>query len=247
MNKFTLFTLLLSITVMSVMAELLANDYVEVGASTNLLQQPSEQVEVGGVLFELGPDEVKPAAEDDGKVKRRELAGDVEIEANTVSEPQLEEAERKVISAVDKGLPKNSFLTESQLREAGFFAPHVAVNAPNFAAFGVFPIPRDRYQVELVQAQIFEDNTAVGILQEFALSDSLAAQDFYNFVKKQGVDANYFEVNEVDSYGDRSMYFNHAVRKDQVFIVVQKGSHLWAFTYVKHLHPKFRELITSLM
>ncbi len=225
MNKAILSTLILAVTVVTVLAELVANNYVESGSLS------------GNIFGATDPNSIFEVTEaDNSDVKS--AAQDIELPSEVAELP-------KPKSIVETALPSNPTVGIEELREAGFFDPYISPVSAHEKVFGVLEIP-EQFGDRLVQSQIMEDSSSVGIVQEYHLSDSIEALELYNSIKFNGQEANFFDVNEVGNYGDGSFYLNHVVNTDQVFIVVRTDNVIWAFTYVKVLHPKFKELLGRL-
>lgn len=227
MSKFTLFTLILAVTAVTVMAELLANDYLQVNLSNNVLGQPGANEEIAQIFNAAQETETNELA----AVTKPRTAPEV-VDDSVEQQP----------SDVNTTLPTNPQFGIKDLREAGFFDPYISPVSAVEKVFGVMDVP-ERFQGKLVQAQIMEDNSSVGIVQEFHLQSSIDANELYQAIRTNGEEASYFDVNETNGYGEQSFYLNHVVNKDQVFIVIRRQNVVWALTYVKTLHPKFRILL----
>lgn len=231
MTKFSYFTLFLSFTVTVVVAEMLVNDYVSVDLQANLLNNQ--------VHFQQSDSFDLATNAEQTKVKRRPL----ENEKTKVPQPNV--ANKKPQNEVQLPLPKSLSFQKSDLREIGLFDPIINIMPLDPKIFGIFAMPTDAAG-NFKQAQIMEENTIIGMIQEYKFKDPAQAEQQYNQLKAAALELNYFTVNEVLNYGDKSFYLNHGQRKDQVFIVMKKNNQLWAITYVRRLHPKFKELLISL-
>jgi hypothetical protein len=146
---------------------------------------------------------------------------------------------------VETSLPKNSVLKIELFREAGFFDPFLAVISPVSKVFGIIEID-EKFLNKMAQFQIMEDNSTVGILQEFEMINSLEAAELYAQIKNLMQNSPTFELNETNGYGDQSLYLNHPINTNQVFIVIQSSNKVFAFTYLRILHPKFQDLFKLL-
>jgi len=236
MSKLSLFTLILGITAITVMAEFFANDYLQVNLSDNLFGEPKANKEIAQIFDARqlnSPDKQKNALNNIPKPRTA---------TNLIKEKELKESGPKTETAVNTSLPSNSLIAIKDLREAGFFDPYISPVSPIKKIFGVLDVS-SQSNAKLIQSQIMEDNSSVAILQEFQFKSSIDANEFYNLVKSKGTEASYFDVNETNGYGEQSFYLNHLVNKDQVFIVTRRQNRVLALTYVRSLHSKFKTLL----
>lgn len=226
MNKFTIFTVILAVSVITVTADLALRDYFGKEGQTSVLRE--ESVPVQDSDYTATESESSSAPEN------------VKIE----TEPEIERApETAPISSEIIPQPK-SLINEKLVRDAGFTSE---AKEQQFSGrvFQLLDITKN--PVESVNLyQVTENGLPAVSITEIALKDEIRALQLYILLQNKTKTYIDLTLNETNAYGDRSFYINHAKKPDEAFLTVKIGKNLYSFAYVKAYHPQVKKLIEIL-
>jgi len=91
----------------------------------------------------------------------------------------------------------------------------------------------------LYQYNFAKYNNKMAETTELAFEDSLTANKAYTYIKAVTLSFKGVEVNENNQFND-SFYINNPAKPFQVFLVIKKDNKVYAFTYLKEIHDKFK-------
>lgn len=222
MNKFTIFTVILAVSVITVTVDLVLRDYFGKEEQTSILREESV-----------------PAQDTDYTVNEPENVK-VEPEPETVIEREPETAS---ISSEIIPQPK-SLINEKLIKDAGLIGD---LKEQQFSGrvFQLLDITKN--PVESVNLyQVIENGSPAVSITEIALKDEIRALQLYILLQNKTKTYIDLTLNETNAYGDRSFYVNHAKKPDEAFLTVKIGKNLYSFAYVKSYHPQVKKLIEIL-
>lgn len=228
MNRFTIFTIILSISVVTVIADVAIHDYFSKRGLANI----------------LSASEVSPVFSDEPQ-KSEADPGDDDIQSNNSQENQ----QKVVVSQPPPvtpqfAVPVNPLITEPTLRAAGFTGPF---RESRFSGklFQLLDISKSRLE-SVGQYEVTENNVPAVSVIEMTCPDEIACLELYSLLQNKTKPYIDLSLNETNAYGQRSFYINHSKKKDEAFLVVKIGRRLYGFAYVKFYHPEVKKLIQSL-
>lgn len=229
MKKFTIFTIILAVSVITVTADLVIREYYDSGAGVNIL---GTQVK--------GP---QPVDEKTDAQSYQESEND-ETEA---AAPQVEEqrAESEIESRPQSKLitPEPSPLNSDLIKQSGFTDVFdKAFEGKVFELLDVTNIP----VTDISLYEMHAEGVPVASISEIALADEIRALQMYELLQNKTKPYIDLSLNETNVYGQGSFYINHAKKPDEAFLVIKLGKRIYSIAYLKFYHPEVKKLISLL-
>ncbi len=244
MNRFTIFTIILSVSVVTMLSDLLLRDYLQgQGMQTSVISADKNtsgsEEEISPVL--AGTEEVI----DDSET--------VISDDTTVEEPTTDTKPAEVVEKVDT--PKEEvkapvtnapvFLTDAIIKAAGFTG---TPEDKQFTGKLFQLLDLGNFAVEKIKTVSVEQNQVLAAsMTEIIVADEIQALQLYLLLQNKTKPYIDLTLNETNAYGDRSFYVNHAKKPNEAFLVVKIRNRIYGFAYVKFYHPELKKLITLLM
>lgn len=220
MNKFTIFSIILAVCIITVVVDLAVRDYFDVDK-----QAASSQTSV------LQPEEPFGSAE-------KETPQIPEVESR-------QELQQEPVTDIAPLIPQApSTITQSLINEAGF---NVQLSEEHFDGriFQLLDITKHPVN-DINFYMLSQDAVKIASITEIELSDEIRALQLYILLQNKTKPYIDLSLNETNAYGDRSFYINHAKKPDEAFLAVKIGKRLYAFAYLKTHHPTLKNLIQLL-
>jgi hypothetical protein len=218
MNKFTIFTIILAVSVITVMADLVIRDYF--GASTEFGESEASVIREPEPNYAVIPDIApEPAA----------------------PEPATPEP----VATEPVAIPPSATVTLAKIREAGFTGNFMEKHFEGklFQLLDITKNPVDAIGFY----EISQDVGPIASVTEIALRDEIRALQLYSLLQNKTKPYIDLTLNETNAYGDRSFYINHAKKQGEAFLTVKIGRMIYGFAYVKFYHPEVKKLIQLLI
>lgn len=229
MSKFTIFTIILSISVVTVTADLVLRDYFQTGGA-NIIKS----------------DEISPVISSEERLSRDEQPR--RIESNPAPERQpVEQTIAEQTTALIEPVavaPSAPVITADLVRQAGFTDDFVEKQF-NGKVFQLLDITRNPVD-NISMYEVSENGSAAVSITEITLSDEIRALQLYILLQNKTKPYIDLSLNETNAYGDRSFYINHAKKPNEAFLTMKIGHTIYAFAYVKTRHPEVKKLIALL-
>jgi len=211
MQKFTVFSILLSLTLLLVLGDLVVHDYLRSGPSAPAELPQVSEVGSTSVLNSLIPVETAELPE--------------EFVAIAQIEPKLQE---------DKFVMAG--LSDPSLKEAAFSG----------LIFQFIPFS-DQAEALVHQSHLFNGEEFVGTVYEVNYpSETAAFQGYLALRQRANSLTDLGSINETNTYGDSSFYFNHDLKDKTVHLVVRSGESVYAFEYAHVNHDLFKKVVDLL-
>ncbi len=165
----------------------------------------------------------------------------VPVESGTgyIEEAGFEVEEVPIVA--DAVLPEAK-LTGEDFSVAGFENPVLkdAVFDGNIFSFLTFS---DQSEAFVYQWNFFDGETFVGSVYEVEYnSETGGFQGYLTLRDRASQLLDLGDVNESNTYGDASFYFNHKAKTKTVHLVLRKGGTIYAFQYAYSNHDKMKNL-----
>ncbi|MFA6435566.1 MAG: hypothetical protein WCW30_00295 [Candidatus Gracilibacteria bacterium] len=239
MHKFTIFTLLFSVCVVLIVADLVLNDYWGKDfASQDAITEQTVPDET--IPDEIPPDEIvadptPTPITDETPVTDPELYGDEEtnpneIETTVPDEPALKPTLTQALTA-DLGLTESILETESY---TGLI-------------FGFWDLSASLNGAPLLRHKLFDGTTFLGSIYEIQGATEVDLFSLYEALRTLANTSGTGTINENNAYGEASFYFNHMVKTNTVFLTVRTQNAVYAFEYAPSAHVQMKKLISLLM
>ena len=226
MSKFTIFTIILSISMITVVADLAIRDYFKADETQT------------SVLTDVAPPDVLPVTSPEPPADVPPVPATTKAPASTpVASPAPE-------TPSPAPLPPPSSINQQKITKAGFTATlsEAAFDGKVFQLLDITKTPVDAINFY----QLKQDTNPIVSITEIVLRDEIRALSLYSLLQNKTKPYIDLSLNETNAYGDRSFYVNHAKKPDEAFLVLKIGRSLYAFAYVKTYHPQLKELIKLL-
>lgn len=175
-----------------------------------------------------GAEEVEVEESTEEAVIEEEIAGEEEVvvEEEPVFEPV---ASMPGMDFVAFGFAEGAALTEKNFPETGMFS---LLEYTSSASQGFY-------------WELFEGEEYAGGIYEIVCENPTEAFTVYTDLRESGISKpDSGEVNETNSYGETSFYFNHSTKTTTVFLVVLSEDKVYGFTYSHKYHNAFKELFS---
>lgn len=224
MQKFTIFSLLLSISIVLIMGDIFAHDYLSADVylnSTNgkgtVVQQNEQNVDLSNTQPEI-PDPDQPIIE---------LPEEAQLSDEPVS-----------LSSIDL-VPEIGL---EDLRIAGFLDPVLKDADFRGRIFQLIDVS-DQIDATVYQSNFFDGVRFVGTIYEMKYPSDTGSFQAYLKIRERAMGLpEYGTVNEANNYGDSSFYFNHNVKTKTVHAIIKQGNSIYAFEYDYAYHEAMKKL-----
>ena len=227
MQKLTIFSLMLSASLILILGDLVLNDYLKQDPVASLPgNELVEETVDAANMNAVGDQEVGVVIEDGP------LNESVEVELASDSQALNEE---NLLNVLDLSL----------LRLAGFENPVLKDTLFTGSVFQFLPYSGSEASVS--QMNFFEGENYVGTLYELIhQSDTGSFQSYLDLRDASGDISSEGSLNEVNNYGSSSFYFNHFIKDQTVHLVIRSGQRVYAFEYASKHHESMKPLFELL-
>ena len=220
MQKFTVFSIILSLSVVLILSDMIFHDYLGEGAANTLELSPADVIYDADVTL---PDELTyDSGIDSTEMALIELAEEIDI---TVLHPGM---------------------TEELFVEAGFFDPTLKDTIFSGYVFQFIGFS-DQTDAFIYQWNLFDGQDFIGSVYEIKYPSEMGGfQGYLSLRERAELLTDLGTVNEVNIYGDSSFYFNHVSKTKTVHKVVRSGANVYAFDYAYSHHDKMQKVFEGL-
>lgn len=237
MNKFTIFSVILAVCLVTVTLDLAVRDFLVKTGQASVFGSEVSPV--------LGEETDAPTLPGDEK------SGLLSSEKSSVKSPVSSEGTPEVTvtpppATLPEIAPPKSFITGKIITQSGFGGSAVLTEkhfeGKVFQLLDITKIPVDAINFH----EVAIDGVAVTSVTEIVLRDEMRALQLYILLQNKTKPYIDLKLNETNAYGDRSFYINHEKKPDEAFLVVKIGQRIYTFAYVKTYHPQMKALIALL-
>lgn len=239
MHKFTIFTILLSVIVVLVVADVVVGDFLGKDFAEETSTESSEEVAIASEDW------------DATELTDPESRGDEEAISEESVETPIEETEvlptEETTEIPMEEIPEaDAQLTTELLTTAGFTSPSLSTEPYDGLIFGFWDTTDAFAENTVFRHKLFSGADYVATFYEIQTDSEVALFEAYETLRTLANTSTNGEINENNTYGDASFYFNHLTKTNTVFLVFQKSGMLYAFEYPPTLHAQTRGLIDLL-
>lgn len=265
MQKFTVFTIILTIVVIVVVTEMVANRYLEVDSESSIgLELPLPK------SLDLSKTLTTDVLGSDGSGLDNRLGADVEVIA-VEEEPVVRVEDEPIERLPSDGLPidgvpvqisptesasglpdfedanpiaytPNAFLREEQIRSAGFINAYLEDEEAGGLLFKTIQVD-DIYDTKVSKYVIRTEDTLMAKVYVFEVGIDNTITEVYEVLKARASNSLDAAINETNEYGAASFYMNDLRRSGSVFLTARIGAFIYAFSYPKEYHSQVKNLI----
>ncbi|MBD3331147.1 hypothetical protein GF354_06535 [Candidatus Peregrinibacteria bacterium] len=266
MQKFTIFSALLTIIVIIVVAQIVVSDYlpnyknngensvldVFVPDSFDLSESTQSNV-LGGTNLtnKLGPDNSEDIDESEMLIKDETVTEEIEIPTLSYSPPEVIDETSTNNEELDdfedftySALSATVFLNDEQIKKAGFVNAYKENEAHDGYLYKTVYID-DLPDVSFTK-YVIRDQSRLFAKVYVISPESSTSNAVYKSIKARAEASLNSSVNQTDEYGDGSFYLNDSTRSSIAFLTVKIGPSIYGFSYPKEYHPQIKNLISSM-
>jgi len=216
MQKFTIFSAILSISIILVIGDVLTHGYLNEESTEEIVEEAMETLETIETT-EKEENTDQPPAEDEETNESVDLSSETDL---------------KVL------IPNFS---EDILLESGFFDP--VLKDSIYSGFVFQFIPYTDADAFVYQWNIFDGESYIGSIYEMKYPNETASFQGYLALRQAGSSkTDIGTVNEVNNYKDASFYFNHNTKTQTVHLVIRSGQNVYAYEYAHRYHESMKNL-----
>ncbi|MFA5792313.1 MAG: hypothetical protein WC897_00385 [Candidatus Gracilibacteria bacterium] len=220
MQRFTLFSLILSVAVILIISDTVFHDYLNRNGD---LPAPDSTGEDVSEVVEM------PTASEPTETL-------LESNLDTVETNDAVELQSEIEPLTDTGL----FLL------SGFATPVLKETTFSGLVFQFIPFSSSGEDT-VFQWNLFDGENYVGSVYEIKYStDTSAFQGYLTLRDSASSITELGEMNEVNNYGDASFYFNHKTKIKTVHVVMRSGKDIFAFEYAQSFHENMKKVFDIL-
>lgn len=225
MQKLTVFSAILSLSIILVIGDLVSHDYLNKENTQEIVEEALEEI-----------DTIESSEEPSVEFPEEDLTPIEDLE------PEEEEVDLSSESTDLKVLVP--ILSEALLLESGFFDP--VLKDTIFSGYVFQFLPFSDADAFVYQWNLFNGESFVGSIYEIKYPNETASFQGYLALRQAGAAQKVGSVNEVNNYKDASFYFNHDTKSQTVHLVIRSGSNVYAFEYAHREHDSMKNLFDLL-
>ena len=230
MQKFTIFTIILTVSVVTVAADLAVRKYFgDEGLQTSTLSAEQES---------------EPAESQNPQQASQEPEQQFEPQDSQLQDTQDAQSQNQFFDETQAAPVVVSNISQSLIAQAGFSGTlsEEFFNGKVFQLLDITKTPVDGISFY----EITQEDAPVASIAEITLRDEIRALQLYILLQNKTKPYIDLSLNETNAYGERSFYINHARKADEAFLVVKIGNRLYAFAYLKNYHLYIKSIINLL-
>jgi len=269
MQKFTIFTIIFSTIILTIVAELVLQDYLQkvyppassLQASvttqddfkffypdTEKVEEPEEDPEANTILEILN--ETRENTEDNK---------DSEDIEETESKDEVKEDDPGINETDDPGenteeeptKPHPSLSTETSVRVKTLL-PALDIEGVKYTAGTPDTKIWDFVETEDLSIKTtilgyFEVEDIIGSFYELETKNPLISEAIYEELKTRFTASPEININETNDFGQASYLVNHNVKVNEVFLVIRRDNFVYCFGYQKQYHEMFKNFFAVLL
>lgn len=245
MQKFTLFTIIFAVIVLSITAELVTQDYL-----AKLYPQNS----AANLLATIDDPNLNKADPVTDKELENEADSEKLTDSDSTESKKVEDIDpiAKIKSAADR-VAQNFKPSEAIMALVpaidlpGIKYEAINFNGKLFDLFDVKELDPDDVSLGTLSVVSGEQKTLIGAAYELPFTDKTDARRFYTRIKAEAKAASDIDTNETNQFGENSFYINHQAKVAQVFLVTLKGDKIYAFAYKNEYHETMKPFLGLLL
>lgn len=245
MQKFTIFTVIISTIVITVIAELVIQDYLQKLYNPGTALQANTLGQTAYVApFKNNTQEASDSNLDELKQRLQDLAQKNTPDTNTDSDAVTDTAESELRPSSRQEILNNNAIIPFERVESLLPAlqiPDLKIDkqAYNKRLFQLIDTSSINFAAESFGLILSRQDT-IGSTYEFSLLTSVDAENAFDEIRILANSFPNIDTNQTNQFGDRSFYINHLVKVGEVFLVVQQENQIFAFAYKKEYHETFK-------
>ena len=224
MHKFTIFTVVFAVLMLSVVTELALSQY-KASSFLTQIEQKAEQT-----VTKKEESLLKDSLNEDLNAAQVALAAPVP------------EVKQKSIKDVFR--PKSKFI---------MFIPSLYLDALNYFEIDfdgkIFStIDSSNLNANTIyNIQLLQNNTEVAIVNELHFDNTSQSQLAFNIIQATASSYNQVQTNVTNEFGSESFYINNPSKVDRAFLVIRDEKIIYALNYQRDIHAPLKDFYKTLL
>jgi len=224
MHKFTIFTVVFAVLMLSVVTELALSQY-KASSFLTQIEQKAEQT-----VTKKEESLLKDSLNEDLNAAQVALAAPVP------------EVKQKSIKDVFR--PKSKFI---------MFIPSLYLDALNYFEIDfdgkIFStIDSSNLNANTIyNIQLLQNNTEVAIVNELHFDNTSQSQLAFNIIQATASSYNQVQTNVTNEFGSESFYINNPSKVDRAFLVIRDDKIIYALNYQRDIHAPLKDFYKTLL
>ena len=224
MHKFTIFTVVFAVLMLSVVTELALSQF----KASSFLAQIEQRAE-------------QTVTKQEESLLKDSLNEDLNSAQVALAAP-IPEVKQKSIKDVFR--PKSKFI---------MFIPSLYLDALNYFEIDfdgkIFStIDSSNLNANTIyNIQLLQNNNEVAIVNELHFDDTSKSQLAFNIIQATASSYNQVTTNVTNEFGSESFYINNPSKVDRAFLVIRHEKIIYALNYQRDLHSPLKEFYKTLL
>ena len=224
MHKFTIFTVVFAVLMLSVVTELALSQYKASSFLTQIEQKAEQTV-----------------TKKEESLLKDSLNEDLNAAQVAIAAP-IPEVKQKSIKDVFR--PKSKFI---------MFIPSLYLDALNYFEIDfdgkIFStIDSSNLNANTIyNIQLLQNNTEVAIVNELHFDNTSQSQLAFNIIQATASSYNQVQTNVTNEFGSESFYINNPSKVDRAFLVIRDEKIIYALNYQRDIHAPLKDFYKTLL
>ncbi len=269
MQKFTVFTVILTILVVVVSAETFANKYLPSLTKADITSPSSKDQFTLPKELNLEDKAVTDVENTEISDTKKILSGTDSTDSTVATDLNsgllgIEEvgADTTGISDTTTSLPTNngfdiesfsenesviatSYLSDALILNSGFVGAHLETEVFEGSLYKTIDLT-DLKGVKIEKYNVTDDTNTFAKIYVITSDGTIVLEDTYNVIRLRSSQIQDVQINETNEFGLGSFYMNDVRRSSVAFLTVKISDKIYGFTYPKQYHPQVKNLISLL-
>ena len=224
MHKFTIFTVVFAILMLSVVTELALSKY-KASVFLSKVETKAEQV----------------VDKTEDSLLKDALAETINTAQAAIAEP-VTDVRKKTIADVFR--PKSKFI---------MFLPSLYIDALNYFELDfdgkIFQtIDSSNFNAQTIyNIQLLQAKQEVAMVNELHFEDNSKAQFAFNIIQATASSFKQVDTNITNEFGSESFYINNPSKVDRAFLVIRQDNIIYALNYQREIHSALKDFFVTLL
>lgn len=246
MQKFTVFTVILTVVVVVAAAELFVNDYLP-KLTANVFNADSYTETVETPTSTAPASDATEAIETPDATVPQPILGAEPTTTTAISTDPASTLDyipldiEEFSNSYDKATTQ-AYISNEQVVQSGFTGAYLEPQDFDGFLFKTISIG-DLYGLKVSKYEITNGEIAYAKVYVIVPEDVSTSSEIYSILKVRASEGLETEANETNQFGDGSFYMNDSRRASTVFLTTRVGTTIYGFSYPKEYHPQIKNLV----
>lgn len=249
MQKFTVFTVILTILVVVVSAETFVNKYLPSFSKADITSPGS--MDKLTLPKEL-PIETETKVADTTKILEDTQSTTSNSSLLGIGDIQKESTPTPVIGSDIEGFSpapssvSKSYLSDSLITNSGFTGASIEAEVYDNTLYKNIDLA-DLKGIKVEKYNVTDNTNSFAKVYVISFDGTTTLEDTYNVIKLRAGQLSDVQLNETNEFGLGSFYMNDVRRSGVAFLTVKIADKIYGFSYPKQYHPQIKNLVSLLL